>query len=233
MTTQDIVTRVKDRTRHRDDTRVVGEINSAKDWAYTKIFLSENGPDLLMTHDTELTMSAQTRSYDLDANITGTLYGIKKLWLRFSNETNFTEMKPVDSSDEQFSWDDRYPASDTTTVASGHPVRYDIVNFAKVRFAPPLPTNAVIRVDAWIKPPDIDPTLNPTLTYSADIPEPSHEAIVDKATAQIFNLLDDDRWEIWEASAARRLSDALYLMTKRQQGPVETKPFRKIYRRWA
>lgn len=239
MTTQQLVTSVKERTRHQDDTRVVRELNSSLDWAYTKVFNSTNGPDLLMTFDTELTMAAVTRDYDLGANVTGTLYSIKQLWLRFATDTNFTPMIQRDAvSDDQFVWADQYPSSDTTSIAVGHPVRYDIINFAKVRFAPMLPTGAIIRIDACIKPPDMDPTTNPTLTYSFDIPEPTHQAIADKATGQIFRLLDDTRAKEYDSdirpygSAQVRLTDAMYLMTRRAQGPTITKPFRRQLPRW-
>lgn len=233
MTTEQMVDAVKSRTRQTDDTKVVRELNSSLDWAYTKVFNSAGGPDILLTFGTEKTMAAVTRVYDMGANITGTLYFVKQLWLRLPGEVNFTPMVPRDAAtDAEYILADQYPASDTTNVATGHPVRYDIFNFSQVRFSPMLPTGSIIRIDGCIKPPDIDPTQNPTLTYANDIPEPTHEAIVDKATAQVFEQLNDDRWKDWLALAERRLNDALYLLTRRNQGPTVTTAFRVRRRRW-
>ncbi len=233
MTTQQLVDSVKARTRHVDDTRVVRELNSALAWAYGRVFNSTGGPDLLMTFDTELAIAAVTRDYDLGANITGTLYSLKQLWLKLPSDTNFTPMFQRDAmSDPQYVWNDQYPSSDTTSIAIGHPVRYEVMNFAEVRFSPMLPSGSRLRVDACIKPPDIDPTTNPTLTYGLDIPEPTHEAIADKATSQIFSLLDDSRWAEWDRKAETKLHDALYLMTRRAQGPTITSPYRRRQRRW-
>lgn len=232
MTSADMVTRVKNRTHHTDDLKIIGELNSAKNWAWMRTYNSANGKDLLLTIGTEKTMSAQTRTYDIGANITGTLYGIKQLWLRFSSETNFTPMIPRDMADISFQMDDQYPSSDTTSVAIGHPVKYEIVNFAQVRFSPPLPANAVIRIDAWIRPPDIDPAANNTLSYSADIPEPLHESVCDKATGQIFSMMDDTRAQEWDIRAERNLNDALYMLGTRNQGPTRSTPFRVRRRRY-
>lgn len=233
MTTQEQVDSVRETTRQRDETKIVRALNQGKDWAWTKVYNSTNGPDVLMSFDTEKTMSSVTREYDLGANVSGTLYAIKQLWLRLSGDTNFTLMLPRDAAaDPQFALSDQYPSSDTTSVATGHPVRYDIFNFAKVRFAPMLPSGAIIRIDAVIKPPDIDPTTNTTQTYGNDMPEPIHEPMVKKAISLIFNQLNDDRWKDWAVMAERELNDALYLLTRRNQGPTITTPFRIRRRRW-
>lgn len=225
MTSAQMIERVKGRTKQNDDTKVIRELNAAQEWAYNKIYNSEGGPDLLITYGTEKMMSAQTRIYDLGANVSGTIYGIKNLWLRFPNETAFSPMRKVDATNAEFVFNDQWVASDTTTVATGHPVFYDMINLSQLRFAPPLPASSVIRVDYWRKPPDIEPTINPALTYGNDLPEPAHQPVVDKATATIFDLIDDDRAEGWEVRAERGLNDAMYLMRKRVQTPVRTQPF--------
>lgn len=233
MTTQQIIDAVKARTRQNDDTKVIREVNSAKDAIYQRVFNSVGGPDLLMTFDNEVTMAAVTREYDIDANVTGTVYALKGLWLKLSGETAFTPMVPMDAWSEPVArFYDQYPSSDTTSVAAGHPVVYQVFNFAKLRFFPMLPSGAVLRIDACIKAPDIDPTSNTTLTYGNDIPEPTHEAIVDKATAQVFEQLNDDRWRDWDVMAERKLNDAMYLMTRRTQGPTVTTPYRRRGRVW-
>ena len=232
LTAQQYVQRVRDRTHHPDDMKIIGELASAKDWVINKIFKSADGPDQLASYATELTLAARTREYDLGAQLSGTLYGVKLLWLKFSSDTVFSPMRPVDSADLRFIFNDQWANSDTTTVAAGHPVMYDVINFAMVRFAPPLPSGAVIRVDYWLRAPDIDPTSNNVLNYGADVMEPAQEAIADKATAQIFNLMDDSRDQYWDGQALQKITDALYVLNKRVQGPTVTQPFRIRRKRW-
>lgn len=233
MTSSQAVERIKQRCHYNNDLTIIGELKSALSWAYARLFNSEKGPDQLMSFDTELAISSQTRDYDLGANISGTLAGIKTLWLKLASDTNFTPMLPRDALDQSFLWDDQFPASDTTTVATAHPVRFDVVNFAKVRFAPPLPSGCTVRADVWLYPPDIDPASNNSLTYGSDIPPVLHESIVDKATAQVFSIMDDTRAQEWEIRAERRLNDDLHLIRGRAQGPVQTQPYRRMRRRLA
>lgn len=231
LTSSQILQRIKDRTHYTSDDRILGEIKSAQDWAFNRLYNSENGPDTVMTAATELTLASRTREYDLGAQLTGTLYGIKQLWLRFTSETVFSPMRPVDSDDLRFIFNDQWTSTDTT-VATGHPVMYDSENFSKVRFSPPLPANSVLRVDFWRKPPNIDPAANNTLAYGDDLPEPLYEAIADKTTAQVFVNLDDDRSNYWDQQAEFKLRQALYAINKRNQGPVITQPFRIRRKRW-
>ena len=227
LTTAGMIQRVKDRTHSRDDLKIIGEINSAKDWASNKLFNSEGGPDSLSTHATQLTISSRTREYDLGANVTGTIYGVKQMWLKLSTDTDFVLMVPLDSSDPRFVANDPYPSSDTTTVAEGHPVYYDVINFSQLRFAPPLPADCTLRADFFRKPPTLDPVTNNALAYGDDIVEPLHEAIVDKATAQMFVNQNDDNVFYWEGQAKEKARDAFYLIRSRTPGPVRTQPFRR------
>lgn len=232
LTAAQMVERVKSRTFNKNDSKIVGELISAQDWAWNKIFKSAEGPDQLSTQGQEISISAITREYDLGAQITGTLYGVKMLWLKFSSDTTFHPMRPADSAELQFIFNDQWASSDTTTVAIGHPVLYMIVDFAKVRFSPPVPANSTLRVDSWLKAPNIDQAANNVLAYGDDIMEPIHEAIVDKATAQMFVGMDDDRVKYWEGSARERCQDALMVIDKRGQHPTRTTPFRSGRRRW-
>ncbi len=109
---------------------------------------------------------------------------------------------------------------------------YDVVNFNKVRFSPPLPSGAIIRVDYFRRPPDLDATTNDALAFGDDIPLPVHDAIADKATAQVFHLHDDDRWQEWESKAEQRLTAALYNIQRRAQGPTMTRPYAVRRRRY-
>lgn len=235
LTAQDMVLRVKQRTAQPNDLKIIGELASAKDWAYNKIFISADGPDQLSSSDVEVTLSLRTREWDMGAasGISGTdIYGIKLLWLKFPSETVFSPMRPADSADLRFIFNDQWTSADTTTVATGHPVMYDVIDFAKVRFAPPLPSGSVIRVDYWLNPPNPNPNTNNQLLYGDDIMAPTHEAITDKATAQIFVGIDDNRVLYWEQQAMLRLRDALYVIGKRTQGATTIQPFRIRRKRW-
>lgn len=231
LTAQQMVQRVKDRTHHNNDNKIIGEMTAALDWAFNKIFKSANGADQLSTSGQEISISSLTREYDLGAQITGTLYGVKLLWLKLPTDLGFSPMMPADSTELKFIFNDQWTAADTTNPAQGHPVLYDIVDFSKVRFAPAIPSGSTIRADSWLKAPPIDPASNNTLAYGDDIVEPTHEAIVSKATAQVFISMDDDRYKYWEGDAMNRLTDALYVMDKRTGGPIRTTPFRAGRRR--
>lgn len=234
LTVTQMIRRIKDRTKHTNDSLIVGELNAAQGWAYNRLYNSENGPDQLESIANEITLNARTRTYDLGASITGTLYGIKLLWLRFSSETVFSPMRPVDSADLRFIFNDQWTASDTTTVAAGHPVMYDVINFSQVRFAPPIPSGSVIRADVWLLPPILDPNISAdnTLVYGSNIVQPVHEAIVAKATGLVFDDMDDARANTWETRAESWLQQALFVVNKRSQGPVTTQPFRIRRKRW-
>lgn len=224
--------RLRLRTKKRDEYFLLGELNAAKDWAWNRIFLLNK--DLLITHDTEVTPSttAVTRNYDLAANVTGVLYAIKMLWVRFSSETDFTPARFADSSDAVFAYYDRFQ-TDSTESATNHPVFVDVRNFDQIRFAPPLPANAEVRVDFIRRPPDFSLDTNADIDAGDDVPEPTHEAIVDKATGQIFNLLDDDRTGFWETQAESKLVTAMNVLRDRQLAtPERTKPYRRRARRW-
>jgi len=236
LTTTQMVARIANRTHFgtsgTDLTIVQGELNSAKDWAYNRLFSSQGGPDLLMTFDTEVTLNTTTRDWDAGANVgADVLYGVKQIWVKFSQDTTFTPAVPRDAADDAFVWNDAYTSADTTT-AMGHPVLVDFANFAKVRFAPPLPSGTKIRLDYWRKPPDLDTVTHNTPAYGTDIPEPLYETIIDKATSQCFVNISDERVAYWERQALDKLVVALQVLQKRRQGPVRTQGFRVRRRRF-
>jgi hypothetical protein len=227
VTVQDMINRVKTRTFQKDENKILGELQAAVDWAFNRIYNTENGADLLVVYAEEETLASRTREYDLAANLAQTVVGIKQLWLKFPTEVSFTPMQSADSTKLPFIFNDQWASSDTTTVAQGHPVLYDVINFGKVRFSPPLPADSVIRVDYWRKPTLADPTTNNSQEdLGSDLPFPVHEAVIDKATAAIFDLMDDTRAATWERNAQSRLQDALYLIQRRTSTPPEIKPFR-------
>lgn len=225
---------LKQRTKIADPTKLLLELRDAYRWAVNKIYKSSDGPQMLVTVGEELTaLAATTREYDIEANISGgSLLGMKQLWVKLPADLGFTPMLPRDTGDPDFIAFDGQPAADPT-IAQGHPVFYSMINFSKARFAPALPAGAVLRVDYARIGPVPDPTTNPTQEDGVDIPDLFHSGVVAKATAHLFNTLDDTREGSWETRAESFLNDAIFAAGKgaRTQRPVETQPFRRGRRR--
>jgi len=225
MTATEMVELVKDRSRQSDSAKVLRELRAAFRWALNRIYMTEGGPDLISTIGQELTMSADTRDYNLAANVTNFL-GLKGLWLKLSSDSVFTPMVPGDLEAEPFQDRDAQP-SDDPDIAFGHPVLYHIYNFGSVRFAPALPSGAVIRADFFKFGVPPDPSTNNTVTAGEDPNEIFHDAIVCKAAAHCLENLDDDRTGAWETRAMVYLNDALRAAQKRVQGPVAHRGWRR------
>ncbi len=226
MTSADMVAAVKSRTHDTDDAKVLTELNAAQFWAFNLLYLAEGGPDLLLTYNEQKTLGSALREYDLTTNLTYTIMGLKKLWLKLPGDTKFTEMRPTDSSTPQFVDD----VDDSTTVAS-HPVYYMMENFAELRFSALLPTGSILRVDYSRLPPAIDPTVNNTLSNGSDLPVTLHQVLVDYATGLRYVGQDDDRASGYIQTAAANLQTALYGVRRRVQTPTTTVPYRAGRRR--
>lgn len=229
MTTLEMMALLRQRTKIPDSSKLLNELRVAYRWAVNKIYKSADGPRLLCTVGEELTLAAITRSYDLEANLAGgTLLGMKQLWAKLPGATQFTPMIPRDVSDPEFMALDAQTAADPL-IATGSPVFYSMINFGQARFAPALPATTVLRVDYARIGPAPDPTLNPTQQDGTDIPGLFHDAIVNKATALLFNTLDDTREGSWHTQAMDVLNDAIFAAGKgaQTQQPVQTQPFRR------
>lgn len=206
---------VKRRTHASRDADVIGELTSAQDWCWNRV--ASGSSNILKVDDTELTMAAQTSSYDLATNVstTKTLIAIKWLGVKLSSETKFTPVIFLDSSD------DRMIYADQDTAATVQPIYCSIENFGQVRFAPPLPSGTIIRCDYIYAPTDLSLASN----ASPDLPILVHNAIADKATAQIFINLDDDRAGYWEGQSIAKLYSAINVLNRRQfQQQPRTRP---------
>ncbi len=225
-----MVLRVKDRTKQTDESRILSELSGAQAWAFNRIFNSENGADLLVTIDEEVTLVADARTIDLATELTYEVVGLKRLWLKLPNETQFTRMLSVDAGHPMFM--DRDTLPDNETTITGHPVYYYVENFSSVRFAGILPSGSVVRVDYFRFPPALDPTTNNTLTSGLDLPAVTHEAIVDYATAEVWDMLDDSRSGPRMMRALDRLNVALYVLQSRSKGPTRTTPYKQSKRSW-
>lgn len=234
MTTADMVDLLKQRTKITDSTKLLRELRAAYQWAVLEVFKSADGPQLLMTVGEELTLATDTRDYDLEANLVGgNILGLQQLWAKVASGTDFVRLKSCDITSDQFTSMDSSTAANPL-VASDSPVYYGVVNFGQVRFAPSLPAGTIIRADYAMFGAAPDPATNPTQTDGIDFPIVFHFCIVDKATAHLFNTLDDTREGSWETRAMTSLNTAIYAASKstRTQRPVETRPFRSGLRRW-
>lgn len=222
------------RTKIKNDPKVLNELRVAYRWAVNRIFKSADGPQLLVTVGEELpALLATTRDYDLESNLVGgTLLGLQTLWAMLPTEILFTRLIPREISQQDFIAMDSSTAADPK-IATGYPVFYAVTNYGQVRFAPSLPTGTVLRADYARIGPAPDPTTNPTQQDGTDLPSLFHDAIVNKATAHLFDTLDDDRAGGWETRAIDVLNDAIYAAGKatRTARPVETRPFRRGNRR--
>lgn len=201
------------------------EVVSAARWAFIRAFNTGSGPDTIATNAVEYTIPSRTLELDL-ATVSGatTIFAVKQLWLKLTSDSTFIPMVAADRGDHVFRFADNRLAADTT-VASGHPAYYDIFNVTKARFSPALPTGAILRLDFWGWAVDPNTSTNNTLDNGADIASPLHQPVLDKATAQVFRILDDDRARAYELEAERKLVDALHTLG-RIGTPTRTKPFR-------
>lgn len=229
MTVQQMIEKVQEITHHNDESRVVSALDAAQSWAYARVYNAEGGADLLITFDEELTILTPSREYDLQANLSFEMVGLKTLWLKLIGETAFTVMMPLDASDPQFRFRDTL---DVTQTFHGHPTYYEVKNFTQLRFTQELPTGAILRVDYFRFPPPLDPTTNNTQTNGSDLPVVTHWAMIDYACAEIWDILDDNRSAGRMMRAESRLTDALYLIRNRSAAPTRTLPFRTRRRRY-
>lgn len=233
MTTVEMTDLLYQRTKISDRSKLLRELRVAYRWAVNEIFKSADGPQLLIKVGEELTLVGTTRDYDLESNlVSGNLLGLQQLSVKFTSDTLFTNAIQRNVTDPDFTELDSHTVADPL-IASGHPVFYAVTNFGQVRFSPALPSGAVIRATYAMLGAAPDPTTNPTATDGTDLNSLFHDAIVNKATAHLFNTLDDSREGSWETRAMSTLTTAIFAAGKgtRTQRPVQTTPFRRWNRR--
>ena len=197
-----------------NDGLILDELNSAKSDIFQRVFLLDE--DIEITFETELSPGA-VQSYDMGANITaGEIWGVKKLWVKYSGEAEFTEAEHHDAASPEFLYRDQM------TAQVMHPLFYDVVNFDQLRFAPTLPASTTIRVD-WIgMPPDF--SLETEAVTS--MPTPLHHAVMAQAAAQLLDNRDDTRAPSWERRAREWTHTALLTISKRDfSHHIKTTPF--------
>lgn len=232
MTTTEMLALMKQRTKVGDQEKLLNELRSAYRWVVRRVYNSADGPDLLMTIGEELpAFVAITRNYDLGANVVGGEFlGLKNLWLRLPGDVKFTPLLFRDENDDAFlAWD--FSLAATPLLAISHPVFYTVINFSKLRFAPALPIGSILRADYFRIGPVPDPTTNDTQENGVDLPAQFHDAMVHKATAQLFGTLDDSREKSEEARARDVITDAIYATGKRVQFPTRVQGYGRRRRR--
>lgn len=214
---------VQDVTQVANLGQALTALNEAQDWCANRILVMDE--DVLKVTGDEMAISADTRTFDLAANVsTGVLYQLKWLGVKLSTDTIFNPVEFVNSSSDAF-----ILADQSTTGASGHPILTAIENFDQVRFAPFLQSGDAVRADYIYKPADLDLDSN----VECDLPVPFHWAVVNKARALQFMMIDDDRAQNYDLRALDTLQGALNVLGQRQlQQRPRTAPFGVPRNRW-
>lgn len=235
MTALEIISQVKDRTKHTSSPKVGNELKTAYRWAMRKVFNTENGPDLLVTLGEEHAIAARTRTYNLISNCTKPFLALKQLWLKLATDAVFTPMLTVDTNGAEFALLDAEASADTSVFATGHPVFYDVYDFGQIRIAPALPAGCTIRVDYYqfaldlgIESSGQDSSEGPEIQQILDA---ISDAILDKTTALVFRMLDDARELTYAMDAKENLTDAIWNLNRRVQAPTRTRPWKGRTRR--
>lgn len=224
MILESMVMRLRGRTHQLDrDSQLIDELNSGSDWAWNRIVT--NNANILKVDNFQSTMAATTSSYNLGSAVPAAtpLIAIKWLGIKFPSDSKFNPVIFIDSSDN------RFISADQDTASSQHPVYAAVENLTQIRFAPPLPAGTILRCDFIYSPADLSLSANALV----DLPNMLHEAIVDKATAQMFANLDDDRANYWEVQALSKIYSAANNLNRRQytQQP-RIRPFNRRNLRW-
>lgn len=228
-------------TKVADHKKRLVALQKAYRWAVRRVFNTENGPNLLAVFGEELSaLGSITKTLDIESLLSHELLGFKQLWLMLPSDIKFTPMLPRDTNDQAFIDSDTDPLA-SLTVAQGHPVVFDIINFGSARFAPALPVGAKLRVDYYRvarTPGETDSGHSDSSdeddepVVGEDLPAVFDDAVTSKGISLLFGMLDDDREAVWEQRALSELTDAIYTAGSRIKAPTRTKPFRVQRRRF-
>lgn len=217
MNLQKMIEMVGDRTKSTKTNMIVNELNAACDEMWKRLYVVY--PDCQITFDSEGTFSVDTQEFDLGAEIVslgGVFYGSKTFYIKASGEDRFIPVQFMDTNDP------RFQSQEQEQAQVMQPVFASLINFDKIRFAPAMPAGTLWRSD-WIgKPPNLSLATN----TQTSIPEPFHQAIVDYATATVFDTLDDDREMTNQRKASWKITSAINVAKRRQfQTPFKTQSY--------
>lgn len=203
-------------TQSSDRVFLASKLDAAQDLLWNRI-LTQNEEVLKVTGD-EITTTTDTSTMDLaDEVTTGVPYTIQWMGVKFAADSKFNEVRFTDGSDPEFI------ALSQEDATARYPVLAVIENFTEARFAPPLPSGTIVRLDYIYKPDDIhldDGALEP------DLPRPFHKALLSEALSEAFMGQDEDNKAAFhKRQAVERRDGALNVLNKRQwpQQPV-TRP---------
>mgnify|MGYP001566524748 CR=1 FL=1 len=184
-------------TQGSDRVYVAQKLDSVQDTLWNRI-LTMNEEILKVTGDIT-TLTADTSNLDFaDEVTTGIPYSFQWLGVKYSGDSKYNEVRFVDGSDPEFI------ALDQEDATERYPVLAVIHNFTEVRFAPPLPSGTLVRLDYIYRPTDITVDRG---AYEPDIPRPFHKALLAEATAECFIGQDEDNKATWHK---RQSLDKLY-----------------------
>lgn len=229
MLLQSMLDTLTDRTKQHNVPLLTRELNSALSYVWNRLY--QVVPDLQITFETTGTFGVDTQQFDLAAEIAATggeFFGHKTFYIMDANQNKYVPVVFCDTNDYQFQ------ALQQEAAQLRTPVLASAVNFGEIRFAPPVPSGTGWRSD-WIgKPPNLSLAAN----TQTSIPEPLHGAMVDLATAQVFNINDDTREVPWQRKAEDKIIVGIHAVKLRQQQtPQTTRKFPASggasVRRWA
>ncbi len=209
---------IQDRTKVRNNDRMIlNELNAAADEFWKRLYVV--CPDVELTFDTEGTFAADTQQFDIGAAITalgGTFYGSKTFYIKGAGDDRFMEVVFMDTNDPRF----QTLSQETATVVQ--PVCASLVNFSVIEFAPAMPSGTQWRSD-WIGKP---PNMSLATQSQTSIPDPADMAIVDEATATVFDILSDDMAASFHLRADYKRRSAIDVIKRRQfQTPLKTQAY--------
>lgn len=226
MTLQESIELIRKRTKKsNDDPWIVAEMNSAQAWVWNRLYTAY--PDIEVTFETTGTFAAETHTFGLAAELAasgGEFFGHKTFYILNSSQNKYVPVVFMDANDP------RFLAREQEQAQVLQPCYASAVNFGEVRFAPALPSGTGWRSD-WVGTP---PALSLDTQTTTALPEPLHHAIVDKATAQMFVGIDDDRVEYWEAQSRDKILTGIHAAKfRQQQTPQATGKFPARRRIWS
>ncbi len=209
-------------TQIADQNFIIRKLNKAQSYVTNRLI--PTNIELFKVTNNQITLAADTKSYDLAANVsTGELQQIELLGVEYSSETKFTPVTFIKGNSEQFDyWDQQ-------AVQPIHPQYCVIDNYDRVRFAPGIPSGSILRVDYIYKPAQMSLQTQTT----CQLPTIFHEVIVSDAIRQCFLGIDDTRAGDYQFQAMNELYGALNVLNSRQfsQSP-KTRPSYTRRQRW-
>lgn len=222
MDLQSMIDAVSQDTQAGDTNFIIRKLNKVQSYVANRIMATN--PELFKVTDDQIALAADTRSYDLAANVsTGQLQQIEFLGVQYSGETTFRGVEFAKGNNPQFLYWDQQP------VQTIHPQLCVIDNYDRVRFAPGIPSGSTLRVDYMYYP----RTLALQTQTTCDLPVIFHECLVSDATRNTFLAIDDTRDAPYKFMAMDELQAAFNVLNNRQfQQPFRTRPSSSRRQRW-